>query len=291
MMCKYPVNLGSVVVGCGRCLHCRANRRREWVHRILLEQKEHDFNTFLTLTYDDDHLPADHSLNPLHLKNFLRSIRRKSGYPIRYYAVGEYGEDKNQTGIHRPHYHIALFGHPNCNYGRTRNKPLCCSICTKVRKSWKHGNVYLGELTEHSAAYIAGYILKKLDGNNEKLGDRYPEFARMSRKPGIGLSVVDTISEALLKHGAKEVPFYLKHGKKNLPLDYYTRDKISKKTKLPKAKKTETHVQHMYETEEIRQTPRPLRQLAVEHMAADQKKHRRDYIERRLREKSRRKQL
>jgi len=102
------------MVGCGQCIHCRANRRREWVLRILLELEKHEFNTFLTLTYDDVHLPGDQSLQPKHLTDFFKRLRKKVEYPIRYYAVGEYGEETE-----RPHYHIALFGHPNCKYGRT----------------------------------------------------------------------------------------------------------------------------------------------------------------------------
>ena len=105
------------MVGCGQCIHCRANRRREWVLRILLELEKHEFNTFLTLTYDDVHLPADQSLKTEHLTNFFKRLRYKVDYPIRYYAVGEYGEETE-----RPHYHVALFGHPNCQYGRTRSK-------------------------------------------------------------------------------------------------------------------------------------------------------------------------
>lgn len=287
MLCKYPITLGKTVVGCGQCIHCRANRRREWVHRILLEMREHEFNTFLTLTYDNDYLPKDGSLNPKHLTDFFKRLRKSSGYPLRYFAVGEYGEETQ-----RPHYHIALFGHPNCNYGRTRPRAVCCSICTKVRRIWGKGNVLLGELNDHSAAYTAGYILKKMTNEDDKrLEGRYPEFARMSRKPGIGATCVDEIASQLLTYNAKSVPFFLKHGHKIMPLDQYMRDQIAKKTLLPKQKKTMQEVSELYEEARQDGTPRELICLKVEHKVADQKRFKKAAIERNLNRKRRRKTL
>jgi len=39
----------------------------------MLETHDHEHNTFATLTYDDDHLPADGSLVPRDLR-FLSSV-------------------------------------------------------------------------------------------------------------------------------------------------------------------------------------------------------------------------
>lgn len=268
--------MNNSIVGCGQCIHCRANRRREWVHRILLEMKSHDLNTFLTLTYDNDHLPDGGTLVPEHVTTFIKRLRYHYDQPIKYYAVGEYGEETE-----RPHYHIALFNHPNCKYGRTRNRPLCCDECTKLKKIWSMGNVYLGELNEHSATYIAGYILKKLTNEkDERLQGRYPEFARMSKKPAIGSAYIDNISEQLIKYKAREVPFYLLQGQKYMPLDNYMRNAISKKTNLPKAKKLQEDVRILYEDEEISNLPREFKTMVVEHQVADRKRFKRDHIER-----------
>ena len=107
MICIKPLTLeGRGEVGCGQCRNCRINRRREWVGRMILEAKEHLFSSFVTLTYDDEHMPKDGSLCKKHLQQFIRRLR-KALYPrkIRYYAVGEYG-DKSW----RPHYHLIVFG-------------------------------------------------------------------------------------------------------------------------------------------------------------------------------------
>jgi hypothetical protein len=279
--------VGKNVVGCGQCIHCRSNRRREWVHRILLEMHQHEFNTFLTLTYDDEHVPKDFSLKPEHLTKFLKRLRKKTEYPIRYFAVGEYGDESQ-----RPHYHLALFGHPNCHYGRTRPKPLCCNNCTKIKQIWGMGNVLLGELNNHSATYTAGYILKKLTNEeDERLNGRHPEFARMSRRPGIGSQVVNEISEALIKHNQKEVPFQLMHGTKMMPLDNYLRNEISKKTGLPKAKKTMENVSEMWQDPEIISLPSNQKALAIEHKIADKKRFKQQSLERHHNRKRRSKTL
>ena len=185
----------------------------------MLEASQHKHNSFLTLTYDDEHLPDDftdektglvyapNSVDPYHHKLFIDRFRtdfkRKTGKTIRYFMCAEYGE-KTQ----RPHYHYALFGYPSCsNPVKLRKgekpKPCNCPNCSFVRKHWIKGHIYLGNLTQHSAQYVAGYVTKKLTsiGHDYKdiLHGRYPEFGRQSKMPGLGL-------EAVLKHAEKIKP-------------------------------------------------------------------------------------
>ena len=63
------------------------------------EASMHMFNSFVTLTYDDDHLPEYNSLNYKHFQDFMKRLR-KSHNGVRFYMCGEYGED-----FSRPHYH------------------------------------------------------------------------------------------------------------------------------------------------------------------------------------------
>ncbi len=55
---------------CGQCIGCRLDRSRQWAMRCLHEAQLHDDNCFVTLTYDDDHLPFDLSLK----KNIFRIL-------------------------------------------------------------------------------------------------------------------------------------------------------------------------------------------------------------------------
>lgn len=197
---------------------CRLNRRRLWTHRLLLEQRCHEFSCFATLTYSDDNLPEGGSLRPKDMQLWLKRLRSLLGAarPIRFYAVGEYGEN-----TWRPHYHAALFGLSDLE------GPL-------LDRSWQLGSVHVGQLTRESAQYIAGYVTKKMvDPEDPRLGGRHPEFARMSRRPGIGAGAVPVVAEALNDtHGARsiavvgDVPQALNHGRVSLPLGRYLRRKL-----------------------------------------------------------------
>ena len=64
---------------CGRCVGCRLERSRQWAVRCMHEASMHMFNSFVTLTYDDDHLPEYNSLNYKHFWGFYEAF---CGNPI-----------------------------------------------------------------------------------------------------------------------------------------------------------------------------------------------------------------
>lgn len=238
MKCRNPFVQGMHAYPCGQCMPCRVNRRRIWTHRIMLEAMEFTGNCFVTLTYSDDELKncigaAPHllpSLMPKHLQDWLKRYR-KVMYPqkIRFYAVGEYGDE---TG--RPHYHLALFGANPCIFGRSRYSKVrsdCCVVCDTIRDTWGRGHIFVGELEAASAGYIAGYVIKKMTSpDDRRLLGRHPEFARMSRRPGIGAWAMDEVAHGLLNYSLDErlvdVPDSLRHGAKLLPLGRFLKRKL-----------------------------------------------------------------
>lgn len=197
MLCENPYVGQGAMFGCGRCTPCLVNRGRVWTHRIMLEASQHEHNTFLTLTYSDDKLPTDGSLYPEHLRDFFKRLRHLSKF--RYFAVGEYG-DRTQ----RPHYHAALFGFVGCQWEQSRYSKMrstCCRRCSDVARIWGYGNVYLGSMEVASAKYLCGYVTKKMTNkDNPSLQGRHPEFARMSRFPGIGAGAMDDVASAVMYH-------------------------------------------------------------------------------------------
>lgn len=243
MICAKPYTGIHGVFGCGQCIACRISKRRVWSHRIMLESVQHRMGSFLTLTYDDDHLPPGHTLNPSHTKQWMKTFRERLRYnydtdpsgswhsrTIRFFLVGEYGD---QT--HRPHYHAALFGFPPCFY-YLRPPPNGCSCppCALVRSTWGKGHIMLGSLSHDSAQYIAGYVTKKMTSKDDpRLLGRHPEFARMSNRPGIGAYSLEALSTALSTvHGTTfisntlDVPSQLRFGGKLLPLGRYMKQKL-----------------------------------------------------------------
>ncbi len=209
---------------------CRINKRREWQYRILLELTETKSACFATLTYKE--LPKGGSLEPDELQKFLKRLRKDyAPIKIRYFAVGEYGDKTS-----RPHYHLALYGVEGCLFGQTQKKKNCCFNCSRLSKIWTKGFVHLGELNKDTAAYIGGYVTKKLTKKEDpKLNGKHPEFARMSLRPGIGASAMLRVAQAMSKMPHDfETPRQLHMGKKKFPIGRYLRGKINENLGRPK---------------------------------------------------------
>ncbi len=250
------IDWSGVPFPCGQCLHCRINRRRVWTHRIMLERYKCERACYITLTYQDDWLPmtddGQYNLCKRDVQLFMKRLRKRfPDVKIRYYLCGEYG------GLYgRPHYHIALFGlgsNDLSTHLSNRPKYVPRTLLAGHLEEWSIlvngmreslGNVYIGELTEYSAQYIAGYVTKKLTGSkktvlNLKTGEEIPpetrqqEFTLMSLKPAIGLSALDDVVMMLQSDLGKklieiqnDVPTALKHGSKILPFGRYLSSKL-----------------------------------------------------------------
>lgn len=171
-------------VPCGVCESCRAAQSMQWAIRCYHESTLHERNCFLTLTYDDDHLPSDGKLVPDHLSDFWKRLRHKT--PLRYFACGEYGDHTR-----RPHYHALVFGTDFLG----GSQPITDSLYSQpeVAECWGHGHVAIAELNMSTCCYVAGYATKKI-------GD--PDtFIRMSRRPGIGHGWVDRYEDDIRRTG------------------------------------------------------------------------------------------
>lgn len=172
-----------VTVPCGQCQGCRLEKSRQWAMRIMHEASLYEDNVFLTLTYKD--MPQDESLVLEHHQLFMKRLRKKySPRMVRYYHVGEYGDE-----THRPHYHTILFNmdFDDKKYLKTTETGSKLYISKKLDELWSHGDCYIGDVTFESAAYCGRYVMKKLTGaRKSEYGSREPEYSTMSRRPGIG---------------------------------------------------------------------------------------------------------
>lgn len=190
-----------------------------WALRIKHETRSHSHNTFLTLTYDDDHLPV--GLQKHHLQKFWKRLRKHSDYAhttVKYFACGEYGDRTK-----RPHYHAAVF-----NFGLPADsKQWDTENATSetINNIWGMGLVTLSELNTARMAYVAGYVLKKagykkqiyIDGETgEQL---QPPFRDMSK--GIGKSWLTAYGNDL-RMG------YVQHDQRKLPIPRYYKDRLKK---------------------------------------------------------------
>ena len=173
-----------IVLPCGQCYACRIAKSREWAARCVLEAKMHDDNCFITLTYDDNHVPPDMSLVKKDFTNFIKRLRFNTGEKIRYYACGEYGEL-----YQRPHFHACLFGYkPKDLVIWSVRNGVNLYRSAEIEKAWQYqGYCTVGDVTYDSAAYVARYVLKKVTGSmaESHYQGREPEYTVMSRRPGI----------------------------------------------------------------------------------------------------------
>lgn len=160
------------------------------------ELRLHDRSSFLTLTYDDAHLPKLPNGRPTlvleDVQNFLKSIRQHfSPHPLRYFQCGEYGEK-----TFRPHHHMILFGEDFCKDreqiedSRSGFKQFTSPTLTRF---WGKGRATISEVSFESAAYVARYCLKKITGKGATFHyqGRKSEFVTMSRRPGIAAGYFD----------------------------------------------------------------------------------------------------
>jgi len=158
---------GQIKIGCGQCIGCRLEYSRHWAVRCMAESQLHDYNCFITLTYDHAKCPQDTGLVKRHLQLFLKRLRKKCG-PFRYFACGEYGDQSN-----RPHYHAILFGLDFTDkilVSEKQGRKLYTS--PTLESVWGKGYVTIGEVTFESCAYVARYVVKKVTGKNKKRLDK-----------------------------------------------------------------------------------------------------------------------
>lgn len=189
----------AVQVPCGRCIGCRLEKSRQWAVRCVHESQLHESNCFITLTYDEAHVPYGGSLCKADFQKFMKRLRRrfprKKGDGILYYHCGEYGE---QTG--RPHYHACIFNFDWPDKVLWRLTPQGHRVFRSaiLEELWPAGFATSAAVTFESAAYVARYVMKKITGPKARehyetiesltgeIVQRKPEYTTMSLKPAIG---------------------------------------------------------------------------------------------------------
>lgn len=167
---------------CGRCVGCRLERSKQWSIRINHEASLFERNCFITLTFSPEHLPNPPILDVKIFQDFMKRLRKQyvpkcpydepdlreswfADHGIRFYHCGEYGE---RTA--RPHYHAILFNFdpPDKVLWKVVNGHRYY-ISKSLEEIWGLGHVVIGEVTFESAAYVARYVMKKINGPNAQM--------------------------------------------------------------------------------------------------------------------------
>lgn len=187
--CVSPITLkNKASVPCGRCLFCKQNDANAWSFRLWQESLGCDSAYFVTMTYDEDHVPwgsYDMTLNKDDIRKFLMRFRKIANTrykqdlfisrpfkKFKYFLAGEYGSP-------RPHYHGIFFN-------------LHKMEMDLLAKTWGKGSVKIGTCTPASIAYVTKYMLKDVKdypgvqqpfrSMSKNLGMRYVELNKQMHR-------------------------------------------------------------------------------------------------------------
>lgn len=228
---RNPHLRGLVTVACGQCIGCRVDRSKQWAVRVVHEAQLHEYNSFITLTYAPEHLPYNGSLQKADFQKFMKRLRKRfKSKRIRYYMCGEYGDK-----LDRPHYHAILFGFdfPDKTIWKRTKSGSTIYRSKILEELWPFGHSSVGSVTYESAAYVARYCMKKLNGDkaqnhytkcDTETGEMFqivPEYNAMSLKPAIGKEWFEIYRDDVYPHD-----YIVIDGKKYKPPAYY--DKLLK---------------------------------------------------------------
>lgn len=192
-------HIGTIQLRCKQCIGCRLDTAREWTLRIMHEAQLHEENQFLTLTYKE----APPTLNHDHFSAFIKRLRA-SIYPkkISYYMCGEYGEQTK-----RPHYHAIIFGHwfPDTKQYNLTKEERWIRMSPTLEKLWGHGYCTTGEVNQTTAAYVARYVVQKINAEGHYdytdqdgvVHPGVPPYNCMSTRPAIGKQWFDKYEDDL----------------------------------------------------------------------------------------------
>lgn len=216
----------SAEVPCGKCFACMSTLRSDWVFRLKQHLRTAQSAFFVTLTYSDEYLPENGSLDKELLKQFFHDFRNgiendyqhslpkhlkgKSHHRIKYFAVGEYGDLSL-----RPHYHFIIFDYRGNNI----------SLMEDIEEFWPYGHIDIRYCSDRLISYITKYLVKSfLDTQALKISNLLePPFRLVSK--GLGLSYVTQARANYLLRGGRPV---LSDGNCNRRVPRYYKEKLSK---------------------------------------------------------------
>lgn len=246
-------------IPCGKCFACQIRKRRDLTTRLTHEsQVFHDNCCFITLTYNDEHLPTTdcfklgdvdkqfsegsgslpiNTLRVSDVQKFIKRLRRHLEYcpskkhdgrdhvdgKIRYYCVGEYG---GKFG--RPHYHILVFGWtPSDMVFWKKHNGHDIFRSSQIEKLWKFGFSTVEPVVGGVARYCSRYVTKKFHkiSDTQYLDEcRVPEFILQSTRGGaMGSSWFDKNMSISMERGYCLLRSGDHYYKAPLPQYYYNR--------------------------------------------------------------------
>ena len=222
------------VIPCGKCLSCRMSYARDWAFRCKCEFDSHDrVGSFVTLTYNPDHLPVLDGHPTLFKPDYQKFLKRfRKAYPdvdFSYLGCGEYGGKTM-----RPHYHFLFFGFVFDDIYPFFRSPVSGCVTYRsptLERLWSLegrslGISSVGVVNERTIDYVTRYSVKKCTQDTSMCPVQ--PFLCASRRPAIGLRWFETNYPDLAKFSALDTlveSCVIYRGRKH-PVPRYFRKKL-----------------------------------------------------------------
>ena len=205
-----------VPVGCGKCIECRKQKKREWQVRMLEDIKTNKNGKFVTLTFDrenliklqddvgyiSDNYVQNNAVATLAVRRFLERWRKKYKVSVRHWLVTELGH----TGTERIHLHGIIWTDIENDV---------------IKKIWGYGFVWFGSyVNEKTVNYIIKYI-NKIDSDHANY------VSKILCSKGIGSSYFNTYNASRNKYKGEETKeYYITRAGHRLSMPIYYRNKL-----------------------------------------------------------------
>lgn len=170
---SHPKPTRFIQVRCGKCPNCLKQKRREWLLRLHYHLNAQEYPSyFVTLTY---RVRPRGGVSKKDVQDFFKRLRHAQKEKFTYFLCSEYSPK------FREHYHLILY-----NFSADTEE---------IVKAWKHGFVFVGDVTDASINYCAKYFINKQD-HPEGLNEN---FSLMSK--GIGKILINKDMQKYLQDG------------------------------------------------------------------------------------------
>lgn len=204
-----------VPVGCGKCIECMKQKKRQWQVRLQEELRINKNAYFVTLTFSQDELDKlnkevnceiadirENEIATLAVRRFLERWRKKYKKSVKHWLITELGHHNTE----RIHLHGLIFTN---------------EVKTIIESIWQYGIVWFGEYVNNKTInYIVKYC-NKIDHDHKGYQPK------ILCSPGIGNGYTKRIDSNINKYKGEETKeFYRTRDGTKLNLPIYYRNKI-----------------------------------------------------------------
>lgn len=183
-----------VPIGCGNCIECRKQKKREWQIRLYEECEENKNGVFVTLTFSNESIrelgkeiknldgyERDNAIATLAVRRFLERWRKKYKKSVRHWLITELGHN----GTENIHLHGIIW---------TDNK-------NEIDNIWKYGFTWVPKKDKKVGDRAVNYIIKYITKTDIKHSTYKPKILCSK---GIGKGYLKKTQSKINKYNEKE---------------------------------------------------------------------------------------